>query len=154
VEKCNLIHKSKLPEVEQLIYYLQNRRKEAQNAIPKERPQTAFATEMLNASNLPSPDEIAEVACMTKVEEYVDLLYENIPEKVMNENFKFSEKISKKKNLYTDQRFRSNSTTGKESSKFARTFFKWFVFFPGFYISLTCHYFFRESLGSTCESAT
>lgn len=83
VEKCNLVHKSKLPEVEQLIYYLQNRRKEAFNAGPKERPQTAFATEMPTVSNLNSPDGFEEVASLAKVEEYVDLLYEDIPEKVV-----------------------------------------------------------------------
>ncbi|XP_059490595.1 kinesin-associated protein 3 isoform X1 [Neocloeon triangulifer] len=83
VEKCSLIHKSKLPEVEQLIYYLQNRRKEAGgSSVAKERPQTAFATEVLNVSNLSSPDGTLEVASLAKLEDYVDLLYENIPEKI------------------------------------------------------------------------
>jgi len=33
VEKCKLIHISKLPEVEQLLYYLQNRKETAKGTV-------------------------------------------------------------------------------------------------------------------------
>ncbi|KAF4518002.1 hypothetical protein B566_EDAN012754 [Ephemera danica] len=78
VGKCSLIHRSKLAEVEQLIYYLQQRH----TAPP--RPATAVSVgESLaaSASVLPSPEAI-EVASIAKIEDYVELLYENIPEKV------------------------------------------------------------------------
>uniref|UniRef100_A0A8C5CKH5 Kinesin-associated protein 3a n=1 Tax=Gadus morhua TaxID=8049 RepID=A0A8C5CKH5_GADMO len=54
VEECRLIHPSKLLEVEQLLYYLQNRKN----------------------------GNLDEEASISSIEEYVELLYEDIPEKV------------------------------------------------------------------------
>ncbi|XP_077308726.1 kinesin-associated protein 3 isoform X2 [Lithobates pipiens] len=77
VEECKLIHPTKLPEVEQLLYYLQNRRdgltskekKEKKNGKPKDPPPFEGM-------------EIDEVANINDMDEYIELLYEDIPDKV------------------------------------------------------------------------
>ncbi|XP_034038856.1 kinesin-associated protein 3-like isoform X2 [Thalassophryne amazonica] len=79
VEECKLIPPSRILEVEQLLYYLQNRksspvdgrgdRKEKRTVKPKEL--TLFEGMELN-----------EEASITRVDEYVELLYEGIPEKI------------------------------------------------------------------------
>ncbi|XP_018420217.1 PREDICTED: kinesin-associated protein 3 isoform X2 [Nanorana parkeri] len=78
VEECKLIHPSKLAEVEQLLYYLQNRRdeltskgdkKEKKNSKPKDPPPFEGM-------------EIDEVANINDMDEYIELLYEDIPDKV------------------------------------------------------------------------
>ncbi|XP_060132614.1 kinesin-associated protein 3 isoform X2 [Zootoca vivipara] len=76
VEECKLIHPSKLAEVEQLLYYLQNRR------------DTSSAKEKKEKSNKPKDPppfegmEIDEVANINDMDEYIELLYEDIPDKV------------------------------------------------------------------------
>ncbi|XP_063283190.1 kinesin-associated protein 3 isoform X1 [Pelobates fuscus] len=77
VEECKLIHPSKLSEVEQLLYYLQNRqdgvsgkeKKEKSSAKPKDPP-TFEGT------------EIDEIANINDMDEYIELLYEDIADKV------------------------------------------------------------------------
>ncbi|XP_068096280.1 kinesin-associated protein 3 [Hyperolius riggenbachi] len=78
VEECKLIHPSKLAEVEQLLYYLQNRRddlpvkgekKGKKNSKPKDPPPFEGM-------------EIDEVANINDMDEYIELLYEDIPDKV------------------------------------------------------------------------
>ncbi|KPP67790.1 hypothetical protein Z043_113580 [Scleropages formosus] len=77
VEECRLISPSKLPQVEQLLFYLQNRRKtdgkdkKEQNKPVKPRELTPF-----------EGMEIDEEASINNIEDYVELLYEDIPEKV------------------------------------------------------------------------
>uniref|UniRef100_A0A8C7SXN7 Kinesin-associated protein 3a n=1 Tax=Oncorhynchus mykiss TaxID=8022 RepID=A0A8C7SXN7_ONCMY len=68
VEECRLIHPSKLPEVEQLLFYLQNRKKPEKHSP---RDLTPFEGMEL--------DEEANINC---IDDYVELLYEDIPEKV------------------------------------------------------------------------
>uniref|UniRef100_A0A8C8LZG3 Kinesin-associated protein 3 n=1 Tax=Oncorhynchus tshawytscha TaxID=74940 RepID=A0A8C8LZG3_ONCTS len=68
VEECRLIHPSKLPEVEQLLFYLQNRKKPEKH-LPRDL--TPFEGMEL--------DEEANINC---IDDYVELLYEDIPEKV------------------------------------------------------------------------
>ncbi|XP_070602911.1 kinesin-associated protein 3 isoform X2 [Erythrolamprus reginae] len=76
VEECKLIHPSKLAEVEQLLYYLQNRR------------DTSSAKEKKEKSSKPKDPppfegmEIDEVANINDMDEYIELLYEDIPDKV------------------------------------------------------------------------
>uniref|UniRef100_A0A8C5RKQ7 Kinesin associated protein 3 n=1 Tax=Laticauda laticaudata TaxID=8630 RepID=A0A8C5RKQ7_LATLA len=76
VEECKLIHPSKLAEVEQLLYYLQNRR------------DTLSAKEKKEKSSKPKDPppfegmEIDEVANINDMDEYIELLYEDIPDKV------------------------------------------------------------------------
>ncbi|XP_069823490.1 kinesin-associated protein 3 isoform X2 [Dendropsophus ebraccatus] len=77
VEECKLIHPSKLAEVEQLLYYLQNRRdgltgkekKDKKNSKPKDPPPFEGM-------------EIDEIANINDMDEYIELLYEDIPDKV------------------------------------------------------------------------
>uniref|UniRef100_A0A4W3JAR2 Kinesin-associated protein 3a n=1 Tax=Callorhinchus milii TaxID=7868 RepID=A0A4W3JAR2_CALMI len=72
VEECKLIHPSKLAEVEQLLYYLQNRRekkKEKKSSKPKDPPPFEGM-------------EIDEIANINDIDDYIELLYEDIPDKV------------------------------------------------------------------------
>ncbi|XP_071010850.1 kinesin-associated protein 3a [Oncorhynchus clarkii lewisi] len=71
VEECRLIHPSKLPEVEQLLFYLQNRKKPDKQEKHSPRDLTPFEGMEL--------DEEANINC---IDDYVELLYEDIPEKV------------------------------------------------------------------------
>ncbi|XP_022085406.1 kinesin-associated protein 3-like [Acanthaster planci] len=78
VDKCKLIHPSKLPEVEQLLYYLQNRKESASSAGSKKGVMTGRLKD-------PPPyegTELDEQANINDVEDYIELLYEDIPEKV------------------------------------------------------------------------
>ncbi|KAB0377577.1 hypothetical protein FD755_012021 [Muntiacus reevesi] len=76
VEECKLIHPSKLNEVEQLLYYLQNRRDSVSGKEKKEKS---------SKPKDPPPFEgmeIDEVANINDMDEYIELLYEDIPDKV------------------------------------------------------------------------
>ncbi|XP_059503830.1 kinesin-associated protein 3a isoform X4 [Stegostoma tigrinum] len=76
VEECKLIHPSKLAEVEQLLYYLQNRR---------ESPPGREKRDKISKLKDPSPFEgmeIDEIANINDVEDYIELLYEDISDKV------------------------------------------------------------------------
>uniref|UniRef100_A0A8C7PDA9 Kinesin-associated protein 3 n=1 Tax=Oncorhynchus mykiss TaxID=8022 RepID=A0A8C7PDA9_ONCMY len=68
VEECRLIHPSKLPEVEQLLFYLLNRKKSE-----KHPPRDLAPFEGM---------ELDEEANINRIDHYVELLYEDIPEKV------------------------------------------------------------------------
>ncbi|KAF3690486.1 Kinesin-associated protein 3 [Channa argus] len=74
VEECRLIHPSKLREVEQLLFYLQNRKQSNENQekkciSPRDfKPYTGV--------------ELDEEASINNIDEYVELLYEDIQEKI------------------------------------------------------------------------
>ncbi|KAM4574635.1 kinesin-associated protein 3a isoform 1-T1 [Fundulus diaphanus] len=74
VEECPLIHSSKLPEVEQLIFYLQNRKQSHENQ-PERRISPQDFTPYAGV-------ELDEEVSMGSMEEYVELLYEDVQEKV------------------------------------------------------------------------
>ncbi|XP_041133575.1 kinesin-associated protein 3-like isoform X1 [Polyodon spathula] len=77
VEECKLIHPSKLAEVEQLLFYLQNRRDTPTGREKKEKK--------LSKPKDPPPFEgmeIDEVASINDMDDYIELLYEEIPDKV------------------------------------------------------------------------
>ncbi|KAM3875661.1 kinesin-associated protein 3a [Diretmus argenteus] len=74
VEECRLIHPAKLPEVEQLLFYLQNRKNTNDQ---QEKPQIS-ARDLTDYTGV----ELDEEANITNMDEYVELLYENIPEKI------------------------------------------------------------------------
>ncbi|XP_015108971.1 kinesin-associated protein 3 [Diachasma alloeum] len=80
MEKCSLIHESKLHEVEQLIYYLQNRKINNEgfdgNFHPP-RPTSSTSTTLP-----PSENGDLERAVISNVDSYIELLYEEIPGKV------------------------------------------------------------------------
>uniref|UniRef100_A0A1B6CKI3 Kinesin-associated protein 3 n=1 Tax=Clastoptera arizonana TaxID=38151 RepID=A0A1B6CKI3_9HEMI len=77
VQKCTLIHPSKTAEVEHLIYYLQSRK---ENAFSDN-------TEMnsgYSSTECPSPaPQLSDlVANFAQMEQYLELLYEDFPEKI------------------------------------------------------------------------
>ncbi|XP_022528562.2 kinesin-associated protein 3b isoform X1 [Astyanax mexicanus] len=77
VEECKLIHPSKLAEVEHLLFYLQNRKKPSSRA-EKEEKKLLKPRELTPFEGM----ELDEEANINKIDEYVELLYENIPEKI------------------------------------------------------------------------
>ncbi|KAM9720043.1 kinesin-associated protein 3-like [Menidia menidia] len=80
VEECKLIPASRLPQVEQLLYYLQNRKSSPVEgrALEKKEKRTAKPRDLTPFEGM----EVNEEAVITKVEEYVELLYEGLPEKI------------------------------------------------------------------------
>ncbi|XP_015261687.1 PREDICTED: kinesin-associated protein 3 [Gekko japonicus] len=76
VEECKLIHPSKLAEVEQLLYYLQNRRDTSAGKEKKEKSSKPKDPPPFEGT------EIDEVANINDMDEYIELLYEDIPDKV------------------------------------------------------------------------
>uniref|UniRef100_A0A3Q2CVN4 Kinesin-associated protein 3a n=1 Tax=Cyprinodon variegatus TaxID=28743 RepID=A0A3Q2CVN4_CYPVA len=69
VQECPLIHESKLQEVEQQLYYLQNHNQEQKSLSPK-----GFAPY--------KGQELEEKASINSLDQYVKLLYEEIQEKI------------------------------------------------------------------------
>ncbi|XP_011705849.1 PREDICTED: kinesin-associated protein 3 isoform X2 [Wasmannia auropunctata] len=80
MEKCSLIHESKLREVEQLIYYLQNRRTNDINAGSDSNSQPPRPASSIN-SVITENSEV-ERAVISNVDNYIELLYEEIPGKI------------------------------------------------------------------------
>lgn len=79
VEECKLIPPSRLPQVEQLLYYLQNRKNSpVEGRVEKKEKRPAKPKELTPFEGM----ELNEEASISKVEEYVELLYEGIPEKI------------------------------------------------------------------------
>ncbi|XP_076832649.1 kinesin-associated protein 3b [Brachyhypopomus gauderio] len=76
VEECRLIHPSKLAEVEHLIFYLQNRKKPGTKEKEEKKP--VKPRELTPFEGM----EIDEEANINKIDSYVELLYEDIPEKI------------------------------------------------------------------------
>uniref|UniRef100_A0A1A8QVD0 Kinesin-associated protein 3b n=1 Tax=Nothobranchius pienaari TaxID=704102 RepID=A0A1A8QVD0_9TELE len=80
VEECKLIPTSRLPQVEQLLYYLQNRKSSPVEAkgVEKKEKKTVKPKDLTPFEGM----ELNEEASITKMDEYVELLYEGIPEKI------------------------------------------------------------------------
>ncbi|GLD67205.1 kinesin-associated protein 3a [Lates japonicus] len=74
VEECRLIHPSKLREVEQLLFYLQNRKQANDNQERKRISPRDFKPY--------AGVELDEEASINSIDEYVELLYEDIQEKI------------------------------------------------------------------------
>ncbi|KAF2899927.1 hypothetical protein ILUMI_06266 [Ignelater luminosus] len=67
--QCDLIHPSRLVEVEQTIYYLKKRK----------RPQSSTEDIENSGKNTPTSGEVANINCLN---EYIELLYEELPDKI------------------------------------------------------------------------
>ncbi|XP_078687580.1 kinesin-associated protein 3-like isoform X3 [Branchiostoma floridae x Branchiostoma belcheri] len=80
VEKCKLIHPSKLPEVEQLLYYLQNR-KDAPLSSADKKGSSTFTGQLKDPPPFDGM-EVDEVANINDLDDYMELLYEDVPKKV------------------------------------------------------------------------
>ncbi|XP_018532192.1 kinesin-associated protein 3a isoform X1 [Lates calcarifer] len=74
MEECRLIHPSKLREVEQLLFYLQNRKHANDNQERKRISPRDFKPY--------AGVELDEEASINSIDEYVELLYEDIQEKI------------------------------------------------------------------------
>uniref|UniRef100_A0A3P9BWS6 Kinesin-associated protein 3b n=1 Tax=Maylandia zebra TaxID=106582 RepID=A0A3P9BWS6_9CICH len=77
LEECKMIPASRLPQVEQLLYYLQNR-KSSPVEMEKKGKRTVKPKELTPFEGI----ELNEEASITRVDEYIELLYEGIPEKI------------------------------------------------------------------------
>ncbi|KAM9435104.1 kinesin-associated protein 3a [Clarias gariepinus] len=74
VEECKLISPSKLPEVERLLFYLQNRKSSTDKKEKKQiKPRDPAPFEGM---------ELDEEANINSIDDYVELLYEDVPEKI------------------------------------------------------------------------
>jgi hypothetical protein len=71
VNKCKLIHPSKLSEVEQLLYYLQNRK---ENKITNTDGKHKELNDKLEEPNI---DDINETANINELDDYSEMLYED-----------------------------------------------------------------------------
>ncbi|XP_035990803.1 kinesin-associated protein 3 isoform X2 [Fundulus heteroclitus] len=78
VEECKLIPASRLPQVEHLLYYLQNRKSSPVEGKEKKERRAAKPKDLTPFEGM----ELNEEASITRMEEYVELLYEGIPEKI------------------------------------------------------------------------
>uniref|UniRef100_A0A8C4DES3 Kinesin-associated protein 3 n=1 Tax=Dicentrarchus labrax TaxID=13489 RepID=A0A8C4DES3_DICLA len=79
VDECKLIPQSRLPQVEQLLYYLQNRKSSpVEGKMEKKEKRIVKPRELTPFEGM----ELNEEASITRVDEYVELLYEGIPEKI------------------------------------------------------------------------
>ena len=85
ITKCKLIHPSKLPEVEQLLFYLQNRKEKPQSKPVDEtdnalRPKSASMHRYSPVETTESTTE--ETANINDLEDYIELLYEDVSGKI------------------------------------------------------------------------
>ncbi len=81
VNRCKLIHPTKLSDVEQLLFYLQNRRDtNLTNDSTTSDPQKPISDEL----EQPSIDsQTNEIASLNDIDDYAEMLYEeNIQEKI------------------------------------------------------------------------
>lgn len=79
VEKCDLIHKSQLSDVEQIIYYLKNRKDPGDSGVSSLRPATGRSkSEARPVTNHSDADK----ASIRNIDDYIELLYEELPERI------------------------------------------------------------------------
>lgn len=81
VEKCDLIHKSQQSDVEQIIYYLKNRKETSDVVMNNSSTNGGDIRSNSRNSGKVSPGEL-EKATIRNVDEYVELLYEDLPERI------------------------------------------------------------------------
>lgn len=97
VEKCDLIHKSQLSDIEQIIYYLKNRKNVESPATGSVAIVTGHRSAAsrtsgaggggasgIGSGNTPgkASSHEAEKATIRNIDEYIELLYEDLPEKI------------------------------------------------------------------------
>merc|ERR1711962_604756 len=83
ITKCKLIHPSKLPEVEQLLYYLQNRKEKPLNRSDDSDSLRPKSASMHRYSPIEATDGgLEETANINDLEDYIELLYEEVAGKI------------------------------------------------------------------------
>ena len=95
INKCKLIHPSKVPEVEQLLYYLQNRKdkdKYADTNVLSNSSSSNDSSLRVQSASLhrysPVGEELREdeAANINYLEDYIELLYEEVTSKIRGSN--------------------------------------------------------------------
>ena len=80
IQRCKLIHPSKIYEVEQLLFYLQNRR---DTNVTNEGNTTTSSKPLSDELEQPSIDTlINETASLNDIDDYAEMLYESVPDKI------------------------------------------------------------------------
>ncbi|XP_055911716.1 kinesin-associated protein 3 isoform X1 [Eupeodes corollae] len=79
VERCDLIHKSQLADVEQIIFYLKNRKNNTGNDIADNNSHRS--TSAVRSSSKSTPPQKPDVS-INHIDEYVELLYEDLGERI------------------------------------------------------------------------
>jgi hypothetical protein len=87
VEKCKLIHPSRVSEVEQLLYYLQKRSGNSADSLNADSDRTWLKKQFneMKKPEAPQGEEIdlgAKQASMKEIDTYIEGLYEEVKEKV------------------------------------------------------------------------
>lgn len=78
VDKCDLIHKSQLSDVEQIIYYLKNRKDPGDSGVSSLKSATVRSKSEARAVDRNDTDK----ASIRNIDEYIELLYEELPERI------------------------------------------------------------------------
>jgi len=80
VNRCKLIHPAKISEVEQLLFYLQNRR---DINLPTDSTGIDSQKPISDELEQPSIDtQINETASLNDIDDYAEMLYEDVPQKI------------------------------------------------------------------------
>lgn len=83
VEKCDLIHKSQLSDVEQIIYYLKNRKDPGESKVSSLKSATVRSKSEARAVDKTDTDK----ASIRNIDEYIELLYEELPERIRGSGY-------------------------------------------------------------------
>lgn len=78
VDKCDLIHKSQLSDVEQIIYYLKNRKDPGDSGVSSMKSATVRSKSEARAVDRNDADK----ASIRNIDDYIELLYEELPERI------------------------------------------------------------------------
>ena len=80
INRCKLIHPTKLLEVEQLLFYLQNRR---DTHLTGDQINSDPSKPISDELEQPSIDtQINETASLNDIDDYAEMLYEDVPDKI------------------------------------------------------------------------
>lgn len=79
VEKCDLIHKSQLSDVEQIIYYLKNRKDPESGVTLRAATARSKSEARLSVASMKMIDDYASIR---NIDDYIELLYEELPERI------------------------------------------------------------------------
>lgn len=80
VDKCDLIHKSQLSDVEQIIYFLKNRKVSRDSGVASLKSASVRSKSEARVVDKVIAD--TEKASIRNIDEYIELLYEELPERI------------------------------------------------------------------------
>lgn len=81
VDKCDLIHKSQLSDVEQIIYFLKNRKVSRDSGVSSLKSATTVRSKS-EARILDKVNNDVDKASIRNIDDYIELLYEELPERI------------------------------------------------------------------------